>query len=84
LTELILYGRAGCHLCDEMRAGLLALRPGLDFSLTEVDVGWAGELAERYGQLVPVLELAGREVCHYFLDEERLRAAMAWPGAGSE
>jgi len=77
LTELVLYGRAGCHLCDEMRAGLLALQAEFDFRLTEVDVGWAGDLAERYGRLVPVLEMAGREICHYFLDEERLKAVLA-------
>ncbi|MFA5083265.1 MAG: glutaredoxin family protein [Hydrogenophilaceae bacterium] len=77
MTELVLYGRAGCHLCDEMRAGLQALQAQLGFALTEVDVGWEGGLAERYGRLLPVLEVAGREVCHYFLDEERLRAALA-------
>ena len=76
MTELILYGRAGCHLCDEMKADLLALRPPLEFHLTEVAVGWEGALAEKYGRLVPVLEMAGQEVCHYFLDEERLRAAL--------
>jgi hypothetical protein len=74
LTDLVLYTRAGCHLCDEMRAGLAALRPALDFCLTEVEVGWDGVLAERYGSLLPVLECAGQEVCHYFLDEDRLRA----------
>lgn len=77
MTELVLYTRAGCHLCDEMRAGLLALRPELHFDLVETEVGWQGQLADKYGRLLPVLELAGREVCHYFLDEERLRAALA-------
>ncbi|NTV94819.1 MAG: glutaredoxin family protein [Thiobacillus sp.] len=77
MTELVLYSRPGCHLCDEMRAGLAALRPQLGFALREIEVGWEGELAEKYGRLLPVLELAGREVCHYFLDEERLQAALA-------
>lgn len=77
MSELTLYTRVGCHLCDEMKADLLALRPPLDFRLIEVEVGWDGELAEKYGDLVPVLELAGREVCHYFLDAARLRAALA-------
>lgn len=73
----MLYSRAGCHLCDEMKAGLLALRPGLGFVLKEVEVGWEGELADKYGHLLPVLELSGREVCHYYLDAERLRDALA-------
>lgn len=81
MTEFLLYTRAGCHLCEEMAAALLALQTELDFGLTEVEVGWSGALAERYGPLLPVLELDGREVCHYFIDEERLRAVLA--GCGS-
>lgn len=77
MTELVLYTRTGCHLCDEMKAGLLALQAELGFRLSEVEVGWDGKLAEQYGRLLPVLEMAGREICHYFLDEGRLRTALA-------
>jgi hypothetical protein len=75
LIELVLYGRVGCHLCEDMKADLLALQGELDFALVEVEVGWDGELAQRYGQLLPVLELNGVEICHYFLDPDRLKAA---------
>lgn len=77
MIELVLYSRPGCHLCDEMKAELMALQPRLGFVLSEVAVGWEGELAERYGALLPVLEYRGREVCHYFLDPDRLAAALA-------
>lgn len=77
MTELVLYTRAGCSLCADMKAGLAALRAQLGFAVTEVEVGWEGELAERYGRLLPVLERDGAEVCRYFLDEDRLRAALA-------
>ena len=73
----MLYTRTGCHLCDEMKAGLLALQPEFGFRLAEVEVGWDGKLAEQYGRRLPVLEMAGREICHYFLDEGRLRMALA-------
>lgn len=76
MTELVLYTRSGCHLCDEMKAGLLALRPPLAFRLTEIEVGWEGELAEKYGHLVPLLEMAGEEICHYHLDAARLRTIL--------
>ncbi len=75
MTRLVLYRRTGCHLCEEMKAELLAFREALGFELTEVDVGWDGALAERYGRLVPVLEKDGAEICHYFLDPDRLKAA---------
>lgn len=80
MIELTLYTRAGCHLCDEMKAGLAFLASEPDIRLTEIEVGWEGELADRYGRLLPLLELAGREICHYFLDEERLREALAAAG----
>lgn len=73
----MLYTRAGCHLCDEMRAGLAGLRQRLGFTLVEQDVGWDGELAERYGRSVPVLVLDGREVCRHILDAASLTAALA-------
>jgi len=72
LKELVLYTRPGCHLCDEMRAGLASLHGKLDFAVREIEVGWEGELAERYGRLLPVLVLDGEEICHYFLDRARL------------
>lgn len=75
MTELTLYVRAGCHLCDDMKAELRPFQAQLGFSLTEVEVGWTGELAERYGRLLPVLTRDGVEICHYFLDPERLLAA---------
>jgi hypothetical protein len=70
-----MYTRAGCHLCEDMKAELMALQGELGFTLTEVEVGWEGDLAERYGQLLPVLEKDGVEIGRYFLDAERLIAA---------
>lgn len=64
-----------------MKTGLEAMRPGLAFRLTEVDVGWQGELAERYGRRIPVLVMEGRELCHYFLDADWLRTMLVEGGA---
>ena len=73
MAQLILYGRAGCHLCEEMRSGLEALEPELGFSLSVIDVDASPQLAERYGRLVPVLMLGEHEVCRYFLDPVAVR-----------
>jgi hypothetical protein len=58
-----------------MKAELLTFQAELGFELTEIEVGWEGGLAERYGRILPVLEKDGIEICHYFLDPERLQAA---------
>lgn len=71
---LVLYGRGYCHLCDDMRAALEPLIVGTSVGLVEIDVDSDPELEKRYGELVPVLEGDGVELCHYFLDAERVRA----------
>lgn len=46
---------------------------------TEIrDVDARSEWQDRYGLLVPVLETAdGVEICHYFLDQEKLSASIS-------
>ena len=46
-----MYGRAGCHLCEEMAGQLRAL--GIAFD--EIDVDSDPQLRLRYGREVPVL-----------------------------
>lgn len=76
MIHLTLYGRPGCHLCDDMRAALEMWRSRHEYYLEEVDVDSTPELAERYGALIPVLVRDGREICHYFLDPEALELAL--------
>lgn len=81
LPRLRLYGRAYCHLCQDMLAALLALRgaPGIgNFEIDEFDVDADPELEARYDELVPVLtDEAGRELCHYYLDATKVREYLA-------
>ncbi|MGE0875733.1 MAG: glutaredoxin family protein [Burkholderiales bacterium] len=70
---LRLYGRAYCHLCEEMAQALRSR--GVAFE--EFDVDADPVLEARLGELVPVLALAdGTEICHYRLDEAALSAAL--------
>ncbi len=71
-ARLTLYTRAGCHLCEEMLAGLQAWISEGRIELSMVDVDSTPNLARRYGEWVPVLEGNGEEICRYFLDPERL------------
>ena len=68
LPDLILYSRAGCHLCDEVRDLLHALlderaRDGLwTPTLHEIDIESDPDLERRYFTAIPVVELSGRQV----------------------
>lgn len=81
-SSLTLLVREGCHLCDDMRDALDALREDLDLRWTEQDVDADAALRQRYDALVPVLLLGEREVCHHFLDAVALRAALRAPLTG--
>jgi len=68
-----MYGRRECHLCEDMREGLLSLAPELDFELDTIDIDSDPELESQFGTKVPVLMHGNHEICHYFLDLKALQ-----------
>jgi len=71
-VALTLYGRAGCHLCDDMEQQLRRLQPERGFELTVVDIDGDPALGGEYGLKIPVLMAGTREICHYRLDLDAL------------
>lgn len=78
--KLTLYGRAWCHLCDDMLAALAPLAAEFGAQVDVIDIDTDPELEARYDVLVPVLVHEGVELCHYRLDAVRVRAALAANG----
>jgi glutaredoxin len=75
--RLVLYARPDCHLCDEARAQLEALRAeGLAFEFDEVDIDSDDRLLARYLERIPVLTLDGEIVSELGLDSKGLRARL--------
>jgi glutaredoxin len=68
-----LYGKPGCHLCDEARAAVERVRAERPFELEEVDISLDPVLHRRYGERIPVLAVEGEELFDYVVDEEVLR-----------
>ncbi|SMG15119.1 glutaredoxin family protein [Paraburkholderia susongensis] len=77
MASLTLYGRAWCHLCEDMRAALEPLLIEFGAQVSVIDVDTDPLLEARYNERVPVLVCDGVELCHYHLDEARVRAALA-------
>ncbi len=75
------YRKSGCHLCDDMARGLDEFRRemggGLDFEVVARDIEADARWWRRYWEYVPTLVVRRREVCHYFLDKDELRAALS-------
>jgi hypothetical protein len=70
--QVVLYSRAGCHLCDEARAVLLAEQARSPFDLEEIDIETSDDLLREYGVRVPVVEVDGVEAFEYTVDPGEL------------
>ena len=69
MSRLVLYGRPGCHLCDDARTVLE--RIGATFE--EVDIERDDALHRAYLERIPVVALDGEELYDFFVDEQDLR-----------
>lgn len=78
--RLVLYTRAGCHLCEEADRLLsaLAARRGEEVTRVDVDTLPADERA-RYSDLVPVVTVHGREVARWRVDVPAVERALDGP-----
>ena len=75
-ARVTLYSRTGCHLCEAAREVVARVCAELGESYDEVDVDADGDLADRFGDEVPVTFVDGRQHDFWRVDESRLRAAL--------
>ena len=73
MPTLTLYGKPGCHLCDDARAAVERASAGREVAVEEVDITLDPVLHRRYGERIPVLELDGEAVFELFVDEAVLQ-----------
>ena len=71
-ARLVLYGRPGCHLCDDARVVLE--RIGAPFA--EIDITTDDALHAAYLERIPVVALDGRELFDFHVDEAVLRGLL--------
>jgi glutaredoxin len=55
VTEVVLYSRPGCGLCDQARDVLLAEHERTPFGFREVDISGDDALELEYGVRIPVV-----------------------------
>jgi len=78
--EVVLYTRAGCHLCDEAKQQLQQLSNQAAFELREVDIDLDPELQRRYNDEVPVIFIHGRKAFKYRIDPRQFLKRLQAPG----
>ena len=75
--RFLLYSRAGCTLCEEMLAELLAIPAASACPIEVVDIDYDAPARSRYGYKIPVLLFDGELVCHGRLDRDEVFKALA-------
>ena len=68
-TEVVLYSRKGCHLCEIVKESLSKLSRQRGFEWREIDVESDGDLRRRFTDEVPVVFINGRKAFKYRMDE---------------
>lgn len=77
MTQLVVWSREGCGLCDELLEELVpwAAARGLEVLVRDVDEDEA--MRRRYGLKIPVVTLDGTRVCYGRLDLPELERLLA-------
>jgi Glutaredoxin-like domain (DUF836) len=70
---VVVYHAEGCHLCERALARVRTFREELEFELEEVAIDGDEVLKERYGELIPAVEIDGELVFTYYVHESAFR-----------
>lgn len=76
-ARVVVYTRQGCHLCDDALAVVAPLAAEAATTVRLVDVDDDAVLRDRFGELVPVVEVDGVQQGFWRVDADRVRRALA-------
>ena len=77
MTVVTLYGKPGCHLCDDAREVVSIVGRDFPFELREVDVSIDAALQREYGERIPVVAVDGVEELELVVEPQELEKRVA-------
>ncbi|HYZ28076.1 MAG TPA: glutaredoxin family protein [Thermoleophilaceae bacterium] len=77
MMHVTLYGKPGCHLCEEAREVVDQVRATRPFELEEVDITRDPALEARYRERIPVIAIDGREALELVIEMRELERCLA-------
>ena len=72
-SVVTIYGRSGCHLCENVVNLLVSEKNRLKIEINEVLIDNNKELEDLYGQLIPVIHVDGKYFSHFRVDLEEFK-----------
>jgi glutaredoxin len=72
-SQVIIYSRPGCHLCDEAKASIMSAGCSDRFTLEEINIESDEELLRKYKYDIPVITIDGLETFMHRVSPEEFR-----------
>ena len=76
MSRVVMYGKPGCHLCDDAREIIRSVCGELGVEWSEVDITQDDQLFTQYGEQIPVTFVDGKQHDFWRVDPARLRKAL--------
>jgi hypothetical protein len=76
MPRITLFGRPGCHLCDEARTVVQRVADDLGVTWVERDITQSEDDMREYWEKIPVTFVDGMPHDFWRVSEDRLRAAL--------
>jgi glutaredoxin len=76
MTIVTIYGRTGCHLCEDALKVLESLKDELNFEIKEILIDGNEELQSLYGEQIPVTHIDGIHHDYWRVDPERFKSSL--------
>jgi glutaredoxin len=76
MTQITIYSRTGCHLCDDAQKILESMQKELNFDIEVIDIDESTELIKLFGDQVPVIHIDGLHHDFYKVDPDRFRSSL--------
>ena len=76
MTQITIYSRTGCHLCDDAQKILESMQEELNFDIEVIDIDESTELIKLFGDQVPVIHIDGLHHDFYKVDPDRFRSSL--------
>ena len=73
-SVVTIYGRTGCHLCENVVNLLEPIKDQLNIEINEIFIDNNKELENLYGQLIPVVHVDGKYFSHFRVDLDEFKS----------
>ena len=77
MTEVIVYSKPGCCLCDDVKERLEVLQRSHTFSLRVVNILEDPQAYEKFTEEIPVVFINGKKAFKYYLNEQQFLKKLA-------